>query len=88
MPIVQIHLLSGRSEKKKRKLVAAVTTAIVNTVDVPPEKVRIIISDMKPENYAVAGVLTLDAPKAKVKTKAAKPAKAKATAVKKKKTRR
>ncbi|MBN8531061.1 MAG: 2-hydroxymuconate tautomerase family protein [Alphaproteobacteria bacterium] len=83
MPIVQIHLLSGRSEKKKRKLVAAVTEAIVSTVDVPPEKVRIILSDMKPENYAVAGVLTLDAPKAKK----AKPAKAPRAVGRKKKIR-
>lgn len=78
MPIVQIHLLAGRSEKKKRRLVERVTQAICDTVEVTPDKVRIILSDMKPENYAVAGVLTIDAPKAKAKTAAKKKPKSRA----------
>ncbi len=60
MPIVQIHLNSGRNIDKKRKLVDEVTKAICNSLDVAPEKVRIILSEMALENFAEAGVLAKD----------------------------
>jgi 4-oxalocrotonate tautomerase len=58
MPIVQIHLMAGRTQEQKKKLVAAVTEAIAGALDdVPREKVRIILSDMAPHDYAVGGEL-------------------------------
>jgi len=60
MPIVQIHFMEGRSVAKKRKLIEKVTAAICESIDVPPEKVRIILSEMKPEHYASGGKLRLD----------------------------
>lgn len=60
MPIVQIDLLEGRTVDQKRALVKAVTDAICNTVNASPEAVRIILRDMKFENYATAGVLRSD----------------------------
>lgn len=60
MPIVQIYLNSGRNIDKKRKLVDEVTKAICNSLDVAPEKVRIILSEMALENFAEAGVLAKD----------------------------
>ena len=63
MPIVQIHLLEGRNADQKRALVKEVTRAICDTANVPPEKVRIILSDMPHGDYAVGGVLASDTPK-------------------------
>ncbi len=60
MPIVQIELLEGRTVDQKRALVKAVTDAICKTVNAPPEAVRIILRDMKFENYGAAGVLRSD----------------------------
>lgn len=60
MPIVQIHLMEGRTDDQKRALVKEVTQAVCGTVNVPPEKVRIILSDMAPNGYAVGGTLVLD----------------------------
>jgi 4-oxalocrotonate tautomerase len=60
MPIVQVHLKQGRTVEQKRKMVAAVTDAIVKSLSVPPDVVRIIIKDMAKEDYAVAGVLDAD----------------------------
>jgi 4-oxalocrotonate tautomerase len=60
MPIVQIHILEGRSLNQKRKLVRSVTEAICNSLEVPADKVRIIITDMPQTNYAIAGDLTVD----------------------------
>lgn len=60
MPIVKIHFMEGRDVAKKRVLAKKVTQAICESLDVPPEKVRIILSEMKNEDYAVGGVLRLD----------------------------
>ncbi len=60
MPIVQIHLLEGQEEEKKRALVRSVTDAICSTLDAPPEKVRIILSEMSDTDYAVGGTLVKD----------------------------
>jgi 4-oxalocrotonate tautomerase len=60
MPIVQIHLLEGRTEAQKRAMAKAVTEAIVATAGGPPENVRIIISDMARGDYSIGGVLISD----------------------------
>ncbi len=60
MPIVQIHILEGRTVEQKRKMVDTVTKAICESLTVPPEKVRIIISNMENEDFAVAGKLVID----------------------------
>ena len=51
MPIVQIHLLKGRTVEQKRALVKRVTDAVSETVNAPPEAVEVIISEMERENY-------------------------------------
>jgi 4-oxalocrotonate tautomerase len=57
MPILQIHLIEGRDNEKKKKLVENVTQAVCESLDVKPEQVRIILSEMARENYAAAGKL-------------------------------
>ncbi|MEI8168629.1 MAG: 2-hydroxymuconate tautomerase family protein [Rhodoferax sp.] len=56
MPIIEMHLLEGRSVEKKRKAVAAVTAALVASLEVPAETVRILITEHSSENFSVAGV--------------------------------
>lgn len=60
MPIVNIHILEGRNVEQKRKLVDNVTKAICDSLSVPPEKVRIIISNMQNDDYSIAGKLMID----------------------------
>lgn len=60
MPIVQIHLLKGRSVDQKRALVKRVTEAVSETVNAPPEAIEVIISEMERENFSRAGVLIVD----------------------------
>lgn len=60
MPILHIHLMEGRDDEKKARLVRSVTEAVVDSLGVPSDAVRIILSDMAPNNYAVAGVLVKD----------------------------
>ncbi len=60
MPIIQIHLIEGRPVEKKRKLVESVTESVCRVLGVPEDQVRIILSEMAPEHYAVGGVLKHD----------------------------
>jgi 4-oxalocrotonate tautomerase len=60
MPIIQVHLFEGRTLDQKRKLVASMTDAVVKSLDIKPEDVRIILEDMARHDYAIAGVLAAD----------------------------
>lgn len=55
MPIVTVHLMEGRTPDQKAAMISEVTDAIVRTTGAKKEAVSIIISDMKPENYGIAG---------------------------------
>lgn len=64
MPIIQIHLLEGRTTDQKRQLAKNVTQAVCDTLDKDPSSVRVILSDMAEDEYAIGGVLIKDgAPK-------------------------
>jgi 4-oxalocrotonate tautomerase len=58
MPMIHVHMLEGRSQELKKKLVANMTEAVVKSLAVKPEDVRIILIDMAKSNYAIAGVMT------------------------------
>ncbi|RJX26236.1 MAG: 4-oxalocrotonate tautomerase [Dethiobacter sp.] len=60
MPVVQIEMLEGRNLQQKRQMVKEVTEALVRTLNCPPEAVKIIIREMKPENLGDGGTLHLD----------------------------
>ncbi len=60
MPILQIEIIKGRTLEQKRAMVKKVTEAITETLNCPPEAVRIIIREMDKENFARAGVLVID----------------------------
>ena len=55
MPIDQIHLLEGRTPERKAELIAAVTEACCRTLGSRPEAVRIILEEMKRENFGKGG---------------------------------
>ncbi len=57
MPIVQVHLLEGRSREQKKDLVKEMTASICSSLGVRPEQVRIILSEMNPDEYSVGGEL-------------------------------
>ncbi|MGL5295345.1 MAG: 2-hydroxymuconate tautomerase [Culicoidibacterales bacterium] len=60
MPIVTIKLLAGRSDEQKRELVDSVTTAVSASANAPKERIHVIIEEMQPENYGVAGIRKSD----------------------------
>jgi 4-oxalocrotonate tautomerase len=60
MPIIHVNLIEGRTVEQKRKLVAGITDAVVKSLDVKPDTVKIILQDMAKHDYAIAGVLFMD----------------------------
>ncbi len=60
MPEVIIELAQGRTIEQKRALVRQVTQAVVDTCDVKPEQVTVIIHENPPTDKAKGGVLFSD----------------------------
>ena len=62
MPIVIVNIKEGRTLEQKRAMVAKMTEVLCETMDVTPPSVRIIINEMKNENFAKGGILVEDNP--------------------------
>ncbi len=60
MPIININLLEGRTVEQKRKLVVEITDAVVKSLNVKADTVKIILQDMAKNDYAEGGVLFMD----------------------------
>ena len=56
MPIVQIDMIAGRTPEKKEQLIKKVTNAMVDVLQIPADRVHIILHDIPKENIGEAGV--------------------------------
>lgn len=56
MPWVTINVMAGHDEHKKRELHKEVAKAVYNTLDIPPEWVKVQISEMKDVDHSIGGV--------------------------------
>jgi 4-oxalocrotonate tautomerase len=56
MPIVQISMIQGRTPEKKEQLIKKVTEAIMEVLQVPADRVRIVLNEVPKENLGVGGV--------------------------------
>lgn len=55
MPMIQVSMLEGRTEAQKRALMRALTQATVDALGSAPESVRVVINEVNPLHWAVAG---------------------------------
>ena len=60
MPIVRIEMFEGRSADQKRRLVRELTQVFATTLGCDPATVRIVITDVSKENWAIGGALQVD----------------------------
>ncbi len=60
MPLVQIHMVSGRTENQKKQLLHAITDAIRDSIDAPIDSIRVWINEIGPTEFMTAGVLMAD----------------------------
>lgn len=55
MPIIVTHILEGRSAELKATLIRKLSQTVAETLDVPVESVRVIISEMRKDEYGIGG---------------------------------
>ena len=60
MPLVEIHMLEGRTDDQKKALLDAVTEAVRESLGVPLTSIRVWIQEFSPKEYMVAGELFAD----------------------------
>ncbi|MGB9906496.1 MAG: 2-hydroxymuconate tautomerase [Candidatus Saccharicenans sp.] len=60
MPLVEIHLLEGRTKEQKKALLEAVTKAVQESLQAPLETIRVWIQEMPLDEFMTAGVLASD----------------------------
>lgn len=60
MPLVNVHMAQGRSPEQKKALMAAITDAVVDTLDAPRDSVRVWITEMSNLDYMAGGELLAD----------------------------
>jgi 4-oxalocrotonate tautomerase len=60
MPIIHVHLFEGRTIDQKRKAASSITQAVVGSLNVSADHVRIIFHDMTKHDYSIGGELVVD----------------------------
>ena len=60
MPLIEIHLLEGRTEEQKKALLTSVTRAVHESIGSPLESIRVWVQEFSPTEYMIAGVLAAD----------------------------
>jgi 4-oxalocrotonate tautomerase len=62
MPIVNIQVLEGRPENKIKDLIGNVTDTVANTLEVPKERVRVVVTEVPKSHWGIGGVAVSDIP--------------------------
>jgi len=60
VPVVTVKMWEGRTLEQKRRLVKAITEAMVEHADARRDALHVIIHDVPRENWGLAGVLGPD----------------------------
>jgi 4-oxalocrotonate tautomerase len=60
MPLIEIHLLEGRTDEQKKALLTAVTAAVHDSIGAPLDSIRVWVQEFSPKEYMIAGVLAAE----------------------------
>jgi 4-oxalocrotonate tautomerase len=55
MPIVRVEMLAGRSPELKQRLAAEMTALVARLCNSDPSHIYVMVSDVQPQDWAVAG---------------------------------
>ncbi|MGD9736259.1 MAG: 2-hydroxymuconate tautomerase [Solirubrobacterales bacterium] len=55
MPMLEVHLLAGRSDEELRTMVSKLTDAMVESVGAERETVQVIVDEVQLSHWAQAG---------------------------------
>lgn len=57
MPLIEIHVLEGRTKQQKKALLEAVTKAVQDSIGARLENIRVWIQEIPPDEFMTAGEL-------------------------------
>jgi 4-oxalocrotonate tautomerase len=60
MPFVTVKMLDGRTPEQKRRLVSAITDAVVEICGAKPEGTMVVIEDIGRDHWSRGGVMISD----------------------------
>jgi 4-oxalocrotonate tautomerase len=60
VPVVTVQLFEGRTLEQKRRLVKAITDAMVEHADARPDALHVVLQEIPKNNWGRAGVLGSD----------------------------
>jgi 4-oxalocrotonate tautomerase len=60
MPLIEVHLLEGRTDEQKKALLQGITNAVHESIDAPLASIRVWIQEFSPKEFMVAGELYAD----------------------------
>jgi 4-oxalocrotonate tautomerase len=60
MPLIEVHLLEGRTDEQKKALLQAITEAVQTSIGASLESIRVWINEFSRTEYMAAGELAAD----------------------------
>jgi 4-oxalocrotonate tautomerase len=60
MPLIQVHMLKGRTDQQKRQIIEGMTKVMVDVCGLSPERVAVLLHEMDADNWGRAGVPMAD----------------------------
>jgi 4-oxalocrotonate tautomerase len=60
MPIIHVHLIEGRTDEQKARLIRALTDAAHEAVGAPRESVRVLLIEMPKTHFGIGGKTALE----------------------------
>ena len=55
MPIIQVHMMEGRTDEQKEAVIREVTEAMVRAMGAPKESVPVLINEMPKQHFGIGG---------------------------------
>ena len=56
MPLIQATIMEGRTQEQKEAFYQGVTQVVVETLNVRPEQVRVVLNEVPKTHWAIGGV--------------------------------
>ncbi len=56
MPIINVQILEGRPKEKVFELIRNITDTVAETLEAPPENIRVLVTEMPKTHWGKGGV--------------------------------
>jgi 4-oxalocrotonate tautomerase len=60
MPLIQVHMLKGRTDEQRRRIIQGMTNVMIDVCGSNPERVTVLVHEMDADNWGRDGVPMAD----------------------------